>query len=112
MAMHNSDAVLDQLMGKAGLLVAGAVAPISAPVDRRHDHIALAVESAHLAGDAARSFLRIVLEKVDAGPVSGRGPFPRNAARRRAIREGEHAAFSGHIKHRRSSSLRGVAARA
>jgi hypothetical protein len=54
--MHDSDAVLDQLMSKAGLLVADTVAPVSAPVDRRHDHIALAVESAHLPGDAARGF--------------------------------------------------------
>ena len=51
MTMHDSDAVLDQLMSKAGLLVADAVAP----VDRRHDHIALPV-SAHLPGDAARGF--------------------------------------------------------
>jgi hypothetical protein len=56
MTMHDSDAVLDQLMSKAGLLVADTVAPVSAPVDRRHDHIALAVESAHLPGDAARGF--------------------------------------------------------
>src|SRR5271165_77527 len=80
MTMHDSDAVLDQLMSKAGLLVADAVAPVSAPVDRRHDHIALAIESAHLPGDAARRFLRSVLEKVDAGPLSGRRPFPRNTA--------------------------------
>jgi hypothetical protein len=58
MAMHDSDAVLDQVMSKAGLLVADAVAR----VDRRHDHIGLAVESAHLQGDAVRSFLRSVLE--------------------------------------------------
>src|SRR6267142_471264 len=104
MAMHDGDAVLDQLMSKAGLLVADAVAPVSAPVDRRHDYIALAVESAHLPGDAARRFLRSVLEKVDAGPVSSRRPFPRNAARRRAIREDEHAAFSRHLEHRRGCS--------
>src|SRR6478672_4059149 len=80
MTMHDSDAVLDQLMSKAGLLVADMVAPVSAPVDRRHDNIALAVESAHLPGDAARRFFRSVLEKVDAGPVSSRRPFPRNSS--------------------------------
>src|SRR5271165_1364189 len=111
MAMYDGDAVLDQLMGKAGLLVADAVVPISSPVDRRHDHIALAVESMHLTRDAARSFLRSVLQKIDARPVRGRGPFPWNAARRRGIREDEHAAFSGDVKHRRCGSLCGVATR-
>jgi len=66
----------------------------------------------HLARDAARSFLRSVFQKIDAGPVRGRAPFPQNAARRRAIREDEHATFSGHVKDRRSSSLCGVATRA
>jgi hypothetical protein len=82
MTVRDSDAVLDQLMSKAGPLVADALAPVSAPVDRRHDYIALAVESAHLPGDAARRFRRSVLEEVDAGPVSSRRPFPRNSARR------------------------------
>src|SRR3981081_1568108 len=101
MAVHDSDAVLDQLMSKADLLVADMVAPVSAPVDRCHYHIVLAVESEHLAGDAARGFLRNVLEKIDAGPLSGRGPFPRNAARRRAIRKDEHVAFSRYIQNGR-----------
>src|SRR6266404_9918966 len=64
------------------------------------------------ASDAARGFLRNVFEKVDAGPLSGRGPFPRNATRRRAIRKDEYAAFSRYIKNRRSRSLRGVVPRA
>jgi len=49
-------AVLDQLMGKAGLLVAGAVAPVSAPVDRRHDHIARVVEMTTKASAGMRCF--------------------------------------------------------
>src|SRR5260370_19395792 len=91
--MHDSDAVLDQLMSKAGLLVADAVAPVSAPVDRRHDYIALAGESAHLPGDAARRFLRSVLQKIDGRPVSSRPPFPPNPPRRRGIPEHEPAGF-------------------
>src|SRR5271166_1270564 len=112
MAMHDSDALIDQLMNKAGLLGADAVVPIASPVDRRYDHIALAAESMHLARDVARSLLRSVFQKIDAWPVRGRGPFPWNATRRRAIREDEHAAFAGHVKHRRCSSLCGVASRA
>src|SRR3982074_3883342 len=112
MAVHDSDAVLDQLMSKADLLVADMVIHVSAPMDRRHYHIALPIESEHLAGDAARGFLRNVLEKVDAGPLSGRGPFPRNAARRRAIRKDEQGAFSRYTKNGRSRSLPGVVPRA
>src|SRR6266511_2087328 len=109
MAMHDNGAMFDQPVGKTNLFSTDVVAPVSTPMDRRHKHIALALEPVHLVGDAARGSLRNILEKVDARAASGRGPFPRNAARRRAKREDEHAALSWHVEHCRSSSRRGVA---
>src|SRR5262245_50533715 len=108
MAMHDGDPLFDQLTSKESFLVAELMTPVFAPVDRRHDHITVAAETAHFGSYVTRSFLRNVLEKIDSGPVGCRGPFPWNATCRRSIRKDHYAAFPRHIEHRWGGSLRSV----